>query len=157
MDPTDFSVRMPGDKLRSLIVKELSQGGNEVSIARKLVPLGSGDRPGKGDNLKRQLIRERIRRMIANDPRTVAAIHEAAISLAQQGVLPAILGMNEMAARGKMDAVRPLLEMTGVHNPKKQVEHSGTVEIVMNIPRPPQAGAAELESGDVIDAEVVEE
>lgn len=66
------------------------------------------------------------------------------------------------AKRGRVDAAKLVLEITGVHNPKVKHEHSGDITISMNaIPRPEKTddrtSQQVLDDGDVVDATVVED
>lgn len=68
------------------------------------------------------------------------------------------------AKRGRVDAIRLALEVTGVHNPRVRHEHSGDISISLKMPRPAEVSnqtageaAQALEEGNVVDAEVVEE
>lgn len=63
-------------------------------------------------------------------------------------------GIMKQAKRGRVDAARLVLEVTGRHNPKG--EHGDTTVVVAfggNVPRPHR----EIGNGEVIEAEAVEE
>ena len=81
------------------------------------------------------------------------------------GELPAMgAALSRRAKRGRVDAIKLALEVTGVHNPRVKHEHSGDISISLNMPRPPVvennivgAPAQAVEDGTIVDAEVVEE
>jgi hypothetical protein len=56
---------------------------------------------------------------------------------------------------GKPDAVKLVFEATGFYSPRVQHEHSGDINIKLQIPRP--AGEIEASAEDVTDADVVED
>jgi len=64
--------------------------------------------------------------------------------------------MVRRAKRGRVDAFKFLMEMSGIHAPRVQHQHSGQVELVLTqMPRPANTNKELNES--VVDAEVVEE
>jgi hypothetical protein len=58
-------------------------------------------------------------------------------------------GLLRRARTGRPDAVKLALEVTGIHNPRMQHEHSGDIAIHLELPRP--------KAIDVPEAEVVED
>jgi hypothetical protein len=76
------------------------------------------------------------------------------------GLGPAIQGMNARAARGRVDAVKLALAVSGMHSDKVSHEHSGNIEISVSIPRPSttvdQLGPGK-DTESFVDADVVEE
>lgn len=73
---------------------------------------------------------------------------------------PAILGgIAKKARRGRVDAARLALEITGRHNPKGDQTPTQIILAVEGIPRPSrvQAVAAEENTVEIVDGEVMEE
>lgn len=142
----DMSVVLPGDKFRDHVVEQLALGQKPADIARKLA---------KGNKRKAAALRKRVWHLVQQDARLAAKVHHRAHGVATVGLIPAVKGLSERAARGRPDAVKPLMEVTKFHEPRKQVEHSGEVRITMDVPRPKRV-EQEMDE-EVIEAVVVEE
>jgi hypothetical protein len=101
-------------------------------------------------------VRGRIQRMASMDEEYQIGIGHQ-VNGAAIMELPSIMdGVIRRAQRGRVDAAKLIFEMTGLHNPKVQHEHSGDIQITLaSVPRPERV-ATELEA-PVVDAEVVEE
>lgn len=141
----------PKDQLARRVGLLVASGVPHTAIARQL---------GGGDPLRTQQWRTKIRRMAATNPHCQAAISEGVQGTAWLGLIAANNAMVARAGRGRMDAVKFLFALTGVYSEKQQVEHSGGIELNLNIGRPApvtdRTKRMDLEEG-IVDAEVVEE
>jgi hypothetical protein len=61
----------------------------------------------------------------------------------------AMNGLIRRARAGRPDAVKLLFEVTGIHNPKMQHEHSGDISIRLELPRPTPPKAIDSEATEV--------
>jgi hypothetical protein len=61
-------------------------------------------------------------------------------------------GLSRRARTGRPDAVKLALEVTGIHNPKMQHEHSGDISIRLELPRPTPPKAIDVPDADVVDS-----
>lgn len=68
------------------------------------------------------------------------------------GLIPITDALIRRAAKGRPDAIKLAYEASGFHNPRVKHDHSGEINIKLDMPRPKQ-----VESGEVVDAEVVED
>lgn len=133
----------------------LMAGYTEQEIACKLDPR-------KGRKYRR--IRGEVRWTARNSPEFLEW-QEAQAGGAMVIALPKVgEALIRRANRGRIDAAKLILEMTGVHNPKVKHEHSGDISISLNMPRPPVVendivGAPALASPEeaIVDADVVED
>lgn len=96
----------------------------------------------------------RLMREIRRDPRFEEFILQEAHHDAVAALPRAVAGAARAASRGRMDAVKWIGEATGFHNPRVDHNHSGDIQITMNIPRPVRDEEAPVE---IEEAEVVEE
>lgn len=113
---------------RETIALMLAGGITHTEIARRLAP----------KDLKRQkIIRNYIRRTAFTDKefREQVAQKIKAVALLDMGA--AVQSLIQRAIdTGRPDAVKLALELTGVHAPRVEHEHSGEVAISFNLPRP---------------------
>lgn len=128
------------DKQVRAVAELASRGWSVKRIAKKIAPRNIA----KGETLILDIRR---------DPRYEAFIlaeahHEAVAALPR-----ALRGAARAAARGRVDAIKWLGEVTGLHNPRVDHNVAGEIRITMDIPRPKRVEAAE----DVVDADVVED
>lgn len=137
------------------LIELLDRGWNPRDLARKL---------GGNDPRKTRKVLGRIQRVAARSP-------ELSQKKSDEFNGNLILQLPEMsealarrAKRGRVDAIKLALEVTGVHNPRVKHEHSGDISISLNMPRPPAVEnnvvgqpAQALEDGAIVDADVVEE
>jgi hypothetical protein len=132
-------------ELSDLIGAQMAKGMLPMDIARKLYP---------HDRKKRLACYMRIRRRVLSDERVAQRVRED-IQIGMLASLgPAVHALGARAGRGRVDAIKLLLEATGVHNPRVQHEHSGEIKIKLDLPRPAYADA---NGADVVDADVVED
>jgi hypothetical protein len=124
------------------IVDWLEQGKTLPELAKKL---------SKGDKAKAKALRRKFRKMADKDPLLRMAIYNRARSGIINAVPGTVEAVRKRAQRGRMDAAKVILEASGVHNPRVQHEHSGEVQVTINMPRP--------KLGDTLipDVDVVEE
>lgn len=107
----------------------------------------------KGDPAEAKRWRQRLRRMASSEEAARLAAEEIR-GIATLGTVPATKALVKRAKRGRVDAIKLLFEMTGVHNNKVQHEHSGEVSITIKGMQRPEPVATE---DSVVDAEVVED
>lgn len=132
------------DRIRTLA----RLGYTQNQIARKL----SSSNPARYSKNLRQ-----VRRLLAVDQEYLEIQKAVAVGHALQE-FPAIMdALVKRGLRGRVDAIKLIMEVTGVHSPRVDHKHSGQVELVVTtVPRPANANR-ELDEGGVVDAEVVEE
>lgn len=128
------------------VIEQLARKGyGAAEVAKKLAP----NNPRKQKNIRRQ-----FRRIIGERP---SIAYEQ--SLITKGVFleemeQAAEAVARRAKRGRVDAAKLMLEVTGLHNPRVKHEHSGDINInLKGLTRPP---AVETEDS-VVDADVVED
>jgi hypothetical protein len=141
------------ERWQELVAEALISGKTPGQIARRLA---------KGDTQKYWNVYGRIRRLVRRDALFQARMLEMAKGEAYLHLGPSVAGLGRKAAWGRPDAVKLLWEMTGLHNPRIQHEHSGGIDIRLSIPRPEttqdQLGPGkDPESSEYVDADVVEE
>jgi hypothetical protein len=128
------------DAFREKIADLIVAGGTPASIAKRMYP---------DDPRKRQNMRNRIRRMTYMDPKLALEVGLRAKGQMLLDLGPAVEAVGKRAKRGRMDAARVVMEATGFHNPKVKHEHSGDINIKIEMPRP--------QFHEVPDADVVED
>src|SRR5262245_44274567 len=111
------------DKIRKLIRRGYTSG----QIATKL----AGD-----DQMRKKQIRQEVRVVMQQDEE-----YQAMRALAIKGAFVEELdgvaeAVGRRARRGRIDAAKLMLEVTGIHNPRVQHEHSGDIKITLDLPRP---------------------
>lgn len=142
---------VPLSRPQVIVLAALADGKTAPQIARRLA---------KGDRKKAQQIRAKLRRW-ACQPEFRQAIFDVAngnMILALPGVTDAAL--TRAALYGKPDSVKLVWEATGFHNPKVSHEHSGDIQLHINIPRPERTQDTLGPGKDpesYVDADVVEE
>lgn len=145
-DKVDSSAELDKHKeMLELIADQIAAGRKPGEIARRLAP---------NDSRKRKYWRSRIRNMLYDDPNLALALSKRAKASALTDLVPAVEAMGSRARRGRMDAVKGIMETTGFHNPRVKHEHSGDIKLTLEIPRPSLNGEAETEATD---AEVVDD
>jgi hypothetical protein len=131
-----------------MVAKAITDGKSPAQIARSL----SG-----GDPRKRKTIYKRIRRLIYRDD----WLHHAMDVYRRRMAVETMLAGPALAARakrGRVDAQKLMLEVSGIHNPKVSHEHSGDINLrFIAMPRPDAADQTQLEPAEVVDATVVED
>lgn len=142
------------DLVRSHAAKLYGQGWSRPKVARlmvnHLVPYGQ-DRP-----LEQRLsqARAKLRRWESDEKFRDMVYHRAVveIDMATPGIIKGVIGK---AKRGRVDAARFALELSGRHNPKGEQAATQVVVAINGIPRPNTVVQTELEvPGEVIDETV---
>lgn len=133
------------DEFENRIADLIFLGKSVRWIAKQLQP---------EDKLARRRLRERLRALL-NRPQFAAAISERAQQEMLVGLGPAVSALSRRAAKGRPDAIKLLFEASGFHNPKVKHEHSGKIEVNLNMPRPVMP--KNEDDDDVVDAEVVDD
>jgi hypothetical protein len=114
-------------KLHLALIEAMDKGMTPPQIAKIMA---------KGDERKAKRLREKLRKMLANDPVLKRAIMQHAQGTLMAGLPGATAAAVKRSHRGRMDAIRFVSESTGFHNPRVQHEHSGDIKITVDIPRP---------------------
>jgi hypothetical protein len=144
VDVASLPARKPrtslSDSQTQALIEALGRGEHPYAVAKRLHPT----------NRKAQRrVRRKLEASLIHDPRVAAGVFAKARITLLAGLGPATEGLVRQARR-RPDAVKLLLEATGLHNPKMQHEHSGEIKIKLDMPRPKFVDA------EVTDAEVVE-
>lgn len=113
-------------KGQEVLLECFERGETPADIAKRKYPK---------DAAKRKALRRKLWRTLQRDSRLQQAVAERGKANLTLGIIPATIGLANRGGR-KTDAARVVLEATGVHNPRVQHEHSGDVNITLNIPRP---------------------
>lgn len=146
MYDTDLTKELDGDKLRAYVVEAAKLGMKTSKMAKRLEP---------DDPVKRKALRAKLRKMARQDKRLHALIAQDANAEMALGLGPATQALARRAAKGRPDAVKLLFEASGFHNPRVKHEHSGDININLNIPRPKRLTVDP--DDDAVDADVVDE
>jgi hypothetical protein len=133
------SRRPRSDKIRRL----LDQGYKPRQIAKVMARRGMGKHPA----ILRQAYQ--LAGQNKNFQEHQAARAKGIILSDMEGIMSGLL---RRARTGRPDAVKLALEMTGVHNPKMQHEHSGDISIRLELPRPTPPKAIDVPDADVVDS-----
>lgn len=140
------------DDIRKHVARLYGQGFRRAQIARICVKhlTANHERP-----LEQQLIaaRSKLRRWEA-DPKFRDMVYATAVvelDLKTPGILK---GLASKAARGRVDAARLVLELTGRHAPKGETGSPNIVIAVNGVPRPQiDVGSYELIEGEAEEVE----
>jgi hypothetical protein len=139
------------ERWHQAIAEALMDGKTPGQIARKLA---------KGDMQKYHHYYGKVVRLARRDALFQARMLQMAKGDAFLHLGSSVAGLGRKAALGRVDAVKLLWEMTGLHNPKVQHEHSGGIEITVSIPRPAttvdELGPGKEPDG-FVDADVIED
>lgn len=136
-------------KLQIRVAEAYGNGMTRAQIARALVEHLSPGSVGKPTEYRLKLARMRLRNWERNQAFRDRVYHVAITDV--DLAMPAILnGVMSRAVRGRVDAARLALEITGRHNPKGETNAPVVVVAIDGINRP-QAPI------QIADAEVVEE
>lgn len=131
----------------------LRKGYTGTQIARKIA--GSDSRKYRG-------IRRRIQRTIAKSPEFRSEAEQAQQGMIYEHLHAMTQAQIKRAMRGRTDAFKLLMEMSGVHSPKTEQHHSGEIDLrVVQVPRPDPVdntpNARPQIDEPIVDAEVVED
>jgi hypothetical protein len=137
-------------KPQMAVAQAMADGMSGAQVARKIA---------KGNPQKAKLWRKKIRAWSTN-PHFQKAVFDLQRGEVVMGLGPAMKGLSNRAARGRVDAVKLMLAVSGMHNDRVDHSHSGEIQINVSIPRPkptedniPGPG---IEEG-FVDADVVED
>lgn len=114
-------------RLHLALVEAMNKGMTTGQIAKKLA---------KGDEKRAKYWRDKIRKMLRDDPMLKRAIVQQASNNLIVGLPGATAAAVRRSHKGRMDAIKFVSESTGFHNPRVQHEHSGDIKITVDIPRP---------------------
>lgn len=156
-DPTttpDAQVTIKGDAVKLTAARLYSQGYERKHIARilldHLVPNGK-DRP---EEQRLSQARTKLRNWENSEKFRDLVYSQGLIKLDLQ--TPAILGgVAKKAKRGRVDAARLILEVTGRHNPKGDSAPTQVSLVIQNVPRPLARGVDE--TLEIVDGEALVE
>jgi len=106
----------------------LAGGITHTEIARRLAP---------NDRKRQKVIRNYIRRTAFTDKEFREQVAERIKAVALLDMGAAVQALVQRAIdTGRPDAVKLALELTGVHAPRVEHEHSGEINLSFNLPRP---------------------
>lgn len=137
-DPPAAIVRVPKDRVKETVVELYGRGYSRSQIAKMLsthiAPNSSRPVPHANRTLRRWEKDQKFRDAIYN-----ASVVKLDLAL------PSILdGVAKKAKRGRVDAARLALEVTGRHNPKGDAVPTQIAIVVNGVPRPQRAGAQDV-------------
>ena len=134
------------ERIRELILA----GWTTNAIAKRLA---------KGNKRREKVVRQQVYRIIAYDEQIAAAKALESTGMAIEEAPAVTAALIRRAKRGRPDAAKIILEMSGVHNPKVSHEHSGEIKISLHggVPRPPAPSLGPGDDPGIVDAEVVDE
>lgn len=146
---TESSVPEEKQRLYNAIISCLEKGMRPNQIAALIAG------KGQANKARRNMWRVRIWKMLEADPQLQAQIAARAQAEMALALVPSIKRLGKRAARlGKPAEIKLLAEMSGFHNPRVKHEHSGDINVNLNIPRPEKLT---VDPDEVVDAEVVDE
>lgn len=136
------------ERFQEVVAEAIARGATVGQISRKLA---------KGDKRKYHRYYSKITRLAKVDPK-----FQARIAQSTNGEMWLDLGainkaVTSRAKRGRMDAVKAVWAATGFHNDRVDHNHSGEIQISVNIPRPTAVEDHTALNEAVVDAEVVED
>lgn len=144
---TKSSLPAPTTAYKTKVAQLLVQGHTVYQIAKRV---------SNGDKRLASQLRNRIYYMAGSDEefqRIFATVLRGKASA--EGLPTAVAGQIKRSQRGRTDAAKLIMELTGFHNPKVSHEHSGDINIKLSLPRPELPEDAD--QPQVVDAEVVED
>jgi hypothetical protein len=146
MADTEIARRNPhhgklSDRSLDALLDACSAGITPRQLAYRLHP----HNPAK----RRRTFRRIVHHML-HDPRVADGIRDEVTATLMVGLAPAARGLNARSKNRNVQAVKLLLEATGVYNSRVKHEHSGEITVKFDIPRPT------FEDAGVVDADVVE-
>lgn len=115
------------ERWQEAVAEALIAGKTPAQIARRL---------SKGDMKRYHYVYGKIRRLTRRDSIFQARMLEMARGNALCHLGPSVAGLGRKASYGRPDAVKLLWAMTGLYNDKVSHEHSGDIQLHINIPRP---------------------
>jgi hypothetical protein len=137
-------------RVDEIIFDALSRGVPPDQVPRRLA---------KGNKVLYKKLRYRMKTMWSYDY-IQYAVQERVRAMAMAGMVASMPALVRRAQRGRIDAIKFLGELSGVHNPKVSHEHSGDVNLrFIAMPRPDQATVDQTQpqlEEPVVDAEVVD-
>jgi hypothetical protein len=141
----------PETKLSTLQVHAARHLGNGISAKRVAMAMVDHLAPGDGVTPRHKRVQRAYSRINywKRDQAFRDAIYAAAVVQVDTRLPQVLNGITEKAIRGRVDAARLVLELTGRHNPKGE-GHSPTVVVAID-------GIARPEVRQIGDAEVVRE
>jgi hypothetical protein len=147
---TNAALPAPGlSQMQQLAAAKYAQGWTGPKLAVRLAA---------GNRNKAKYLRSQFRKW-EYDPIFQAEVMRLARAKGLSHIGPSVEGMAQRAAR-RPDAAKLFWAMMGFHNDKVSHEHSGDIQIHVNIPRPPttvdQIGPGK-EPESFVDADVVED
>lgn len=133
-------------RLLDALSEALHTGKRPAEIARHLAP---------NDPVRRKYWRDKIDRTLKHDDRLALRLAGNARVEHLLGIGPASRSLARKARAGRVDAIKLLFEVSGLHNPRVSHEHSGEVNIKVTMPRPDFKSTQAQEP--VVDADVVDD
>lgn len=132
----------PRDVVREAAAKLYGQGFSRAQIARALYKHLSPSTKGRPQEVRLATARKKLRTWEGSEPFRDLIYHHAVLELDMK--TPTILkGILKKAQRGRVDAARLALEVTGRHNPKGDSVPTQVAVVFNGVPRPGQMQAVE--------------
>jgi hypothetical protein len=141
------------DRYIEVLVRQMAEGKHPRDIARRVYPNRRQGREGREVNRLRKNLYRRLRSLALRDPRVAQGLVDSARLDLMVGLGPATRALVGRGARGRVDAIKLIYEASGFHNPRVQHEHSGEINIKLDVPRP---SYEDTRSEEVTDADVVD-
>lgn len=145
----DLDVRIDRDRLRETTAKLYGQGFERAKIARMLVDHLVPNNRHRPLEQRLSQARTRLRHWEQNQEFRDMIYRLAVVKLDLQ--TPAILGgIAKKAKRGRVDAARLALEITGRHNPKGDQQPTQVALVIQGVSRPSSVKAVVANETDTI-------
>jgi hypothetical protein len=146
-------------KLQETVARLYGRGYSRAQVARLLTEQLAPETNGRNAEIRRKvatkLLRDWERQVQFRDLLYLEAVKELDLDS------PAILrGIAAKARRGRVDAARLALELTGRHNPRGEVQPAQVAVVFNGIPRPELAqavGANNPEAIELADEDIMDE
>lgn len=130
---------------RAAFIRLYFQGFTAEQTARKIA--------GNSDRHYRRILRQ-ARHVLGTDPELLLIAQAEMRGAVVDGTPEMASGLMRRAGRGRVDAAKLALALSGIHNDRVQHDHSGEIDVrVHAMPRPKRV----TEDGEIVDAEVVED
>jgi hypothetical protein len=123
-------------QLQDVVAKLYGRGFKRSDIARALLPyLTAGMKNPRTDEERLQHARSKLRRWEhSSDFRDL--VYQYAVVKVDMGIPEVLEGVFRKAKRGRVDAAKLLLEITGRHSSKEATAEANVTVQIANLPRP---------------------
>lgn len=133
---TELEGRPTTDQLQEAVAKLYGRGFKRAEIARALLPyLTAGMRHPRTDEERMQHARAKLRRWEYSQ-KFRDLVYKYAVVKVDMGTPEILDGVFRKAKRGRVDAAKLLLEITGRHSSKENHAEANVTVQIANVPRP---------------------